>query len=141
MRLDYTRYEMSPSPAESRPYVYRPMLTVKVRGTKGEVPIAGLLDTGAVDCILPWQVADQVAPSWVAGTAVITGATGGERELPYGAVLLSVDLDKGPETWPAIVAFDHEREFRALWGMAHFLDRFRMTFDGPGRHFTIRRPK
>ena len=40
--------------------------------------------------------------------------------------------------WMSIVAFARDREDTALWGRCGFLDHFRVTFDGPGKHFTIR---
>jgi hypothetical protein len=50
---------------------------------------------------------------------------------------MQIRLAKQVIRWPAVVAFTRDRD-EALGGMAGFLGHFQVTFDGPGKHFTIR---
>jgi hypothetical protein len=63
MRFAYRPYEIDPSPADPSPYGFRPELLVRVIGVRSpshEVPVWGILDIAAVDCLLPYEVADRV---------------------------------------------------------------------------------
>ena len=140
MRFAYRRYLVDPSPADPSPISYRPELLLGVRGTSGPtegIPIWGILDTAAVDCILPYDAADRLHPTWCDGTRSLQDFAGGIREVKYGRVSFRVQIGGRRLRWPAIVAFSRERRI-ALWGRCGFLEHFRVTFDGPGRHFTIR---
>jgi hypothetical protein len=84
MRFAYRPSEIDPSPADPSSYGFRPELMVRVGGTREpthDVPIWGTLDPAAVDCILPYEVADRVGPVWSAGTWPMTDYAGGTRQV------------------------------------------------------------
>jgi hypothetical protein len=140
MRFAYRPYPVDPSPSDPSPISYRPELRVQVRGTAGPsdgIPIWGILDPAAIDCILPYDTADRLHPTWYDDARSMQDFAGGLREVRYGRVTFQVQIGGRRVRWPAIVAFSRERRI-ALWGRCGFLNHFRVTFDGPGRHFTIR---
>jgi len=142
MRFAYSEYDAPPSPADMSETVWRPMMKVRVAGSAraATASLWGLLDTGAVECVLPRDMAEAIAPLWVTGDWFLTGHGEAADRVEYGLVRLSITL--GPEhiRWPAIVAFSKKRK-DAIWGHAGFLEHFSATFNGPGRYFTIRRRK
>ncbi len=65
MRFAYRPYDVDPSPADPARVSYRPDLLVLVGGAAGPtdgVPIWGILDPAAIDCILPHDAADRIKP-------------------------------------------------------------------------------
>jgi hypothetical protein len=141
MRFAYRPYRADPTPADAAGIIFRPELKVRVWGATvdtREVPLWGLVDTGATECILPYEVADQVKPAWFPGEGGITGYAGEEHPVQYGGVYLQILIEKKRIRWSTVVAFSRKREETALWGRCGFLDHFRVTFDGPEKHFTIR---
>jgi hypothetical protein len=70
----------------------------------------------------------------------IADYTGKPRTVRYGSVRLQFRLGNRLLRWIAVVAFDLQRADEALWGASGFLNHFRITFDGPGKHFTVRLP-
>ncbi len=150
MRFAYNPYPVLPSPADRSDvdppsadqwvFIHRPDLKVRVCGSGGrarEVSIWGLVDTGAAECILPHEVADQVKPKW-RGTGMISDYAGRTRPVQYGQVDFQIRIEKKRLRWPAIVAFSRERSDEALWGRRGFLDHFSVTFNGPEKYFIIR---
>lgn len=139
MRFGYREYDASRSPADQSEAVWRPALKVVVSSVTGgaAVPLWGILDTGAVECVLPRDVADEIKPDWLGGEWFLAGYEGRPRPVEYGAVRLKINLGDQTLRWTAIVAFSVDRD-EALWGHAHFLDHFNVAFNGPDRHFTIR---
>jgi hypothetical protein len=150
MRFAYSSYHaertaadsiVDPSPSGRYVLIHRPDLKVRVCGPgrhPKEIPLWGLVDIGAVECILPREIAEQVNASLL-GTGSIGDYAGGEHDVDYGQVYLQVRLGKERLRWPAIVAFSSKRTGAALWGRRGFLDYFTVCFNGPERHFTIRR--
>jgi hypothetical protein len=140
MRFAYRPYPVDPSPADPSPVSYRPDLMVRVRGAAGPtdgIPLWGVLDTAAVDCILPYDAADRIKPIWCDEARSITDFAGGVREVQYGRVHFQAQIEGKRARWPAIVAFSRDRRI-ALWGRCGFLDHFSVTFNGPARFFITR---
>jgi hypothetical protein len=140
MRFAYRPYHVNPSPADPASVSYRPDLRVRVCGSGGPadgIPSWGVLDVAAIDCILPYEAADRIKPTWCGGMRAITDFAGGSRAVRYGRVHFQVQIGRQRVRWPAVVAF--RRDLRdALWGRCGFLDHFSVTFNGPARHFIIR---
>ncbi len=137
MPFSYHAYRTSPSPADESDIVWCPMLEVLVIGTAAEVPIWGLVDTGAAECILPHDVAGVIKAIPCDEKGTIADFSGRTHEMEYGKVTLQIELEKERIRWPAIVAFSRDRT-DAVWGGCGFLNYFRVTFDGPSRKFVIR---
>jgi hypothetical protein len=144
MRFAYRPYDIESSPADPSEEILRPALKVRVWGMNGpdrDVPLWGILDTGADECVLPFEVAERIEPAWSDGVGLLTDYTGKPHVIQYGAAYFQIKIKNRLIRWAPVVAFDRHREDReALWGVAGFLEHFRVTFDGPGRHFTIRLP-
>jgi hypothetical protein len=140
MRLAYRPYAIDPSPADPSTVSFRPELLVRLIGPRGrsdEITVWGLLDTGALDCILPWSLADQLNPTWY-GPGWAADYASGSHEVMYGGVHLQVRVENQRVRWPAIVAFSRDRMNIPLWGRCGFLQHFNVTFNGPGHYFIIR---
>ena len=141
MRFAYCAYDAGDRPDDKSGVILRPALKVLVIGASGtrEVPIWGRIDAGSDDCILPFSIADEIKPIWHAGRWLVTDFQGKPSETQYGSVYLRIRLKDSLVRWPAIVAFDRKRD-EALWGLTGFLEHFRLTLDGPQKHFTVRLP-
>ena len=150
MRFAYSPYSFTPTPADRRALklsardttciLTYPDLKVRVCGAgkhSREESFWGLVDTGAAECVLPAEIAEWVRPAWC-GEGAITDYSGADHAVRYGLVHLQIRLEKERHRWPAVVAFCSDRKQAALWGRRCFLEYFRVTFDGPGNHFTIR---
>ena len=145
MRFAYRPLPAEPSPADPAVLIYQPELLVWVEAARQPFPVRGILDTGSVECILPAMIGGYVG-AWKCGQGKVVTASGAEIDVDYGRVFLQIVLDKGKTTqiirWHTVVAFSADRgeDDGALWGNVGFLEHFRVTFDGPARHFTIRMP-
>jgi len=102
-----------------------------------EIPVWGLVDTGATECVLSYEVADHIKATPCAGTSHLVDYTGKPHKVEYGKVHFQIEIEKTKIRWPAIVALHHKRR-EAVWGGCGFLNYFCVTFDGPRKHFTIR---
>jgi hypothetical protein len=141
MRFPYTCYDTGPWAANTTGKVWIPELDVLVSGMGDDavqIPLLGLVDVGATECILPYEVADAVKATPF-GEGLVYDYSGRPHKVEYAGVYLEVQVEKEVVRWLSIVALDRSREDSALWGRCGFLDHFSVTFDGPGRHFTIRR--
>jgi hypothetical protein len=140
MRFAYRPYPIDPSPADPSDVSFRPELLVRMSGARGrtnEITVWGLLDTGSIDCILPFSVADQLKPTWL-GKGAIADYARGSHAVQSGGVYLQVQLEKRRVRWPAIVAVSHKEMTIPLWGRCGFLQYFNVTFNGPDKSFVIR---
>ena len=144
MRLSYNIYRAIASPADRSPVgalptdpvliLHRPELKVRVSGPgkgSGETVLWGLVDTGAVECILPHAASEVLRPIW-RGYGSHHRLHGRGEAVRYGQVFLQIRIGHKQIRWPAIVAFSRDREEAALWGRRGFLDHFSVTFNGPG---------
>ena len=140
MRFSYNTYRAKPCPADRSAVVHEPSLLVRVIGGRGEPGFLlwGKLDTAAAMYVLPHRYANLIQPNWIEGEWPLADYAGVQHSVRYGAVDLQIRLEKQRVRWFAVVAFDRDRDGTALWGMAHFLEHFRVTFDGPEKHFTVR---
>ena len=145
MRFAYRPFLDKPSPADPTDVVHRPELLVRVEAARRAFPLRGILDTGSVECVLPATIGGYVG-AWKCGRGKLVTASGAEIDVDYGRVFLQIVLEKGKNIqlvrWHTVVAFSADRgeDDGALWGNAGFLEHFRVTFDGPARHFTVRMP-
>jgi hypothetical protein len=137
MTIKYTPYRCAPSPADPSGIVYRPSIKVRVAGLKDSVDLWGILDTGAVECMLPYQVLQEIDPARRSeDVSLVSGFAGMAEEVVYGAVNLTIWLKGRAHSRHAKVGFVEGRD-TALWGHIGFLQYFNASFNGPGRHFTL----
>lgn len=139
MRFDYTAYSCDPSPQDPSGIVYRPTIQVRVGGLKGSFDLLGILDTGADECLLPYELLEEIDPlRRIKDFSVLRGFAGEITPVVYGTVNLTILLKGRPFHWRARVGFVSGRDGEAVWGRDGFLEYFNASFHGPGRHFTLR---
>ena len=140
MRFAYRPYPIDPSPADPSPVSFRPELKVRIAGPhkrSKEITVWGLLDIGAVDCILPYSIAEQLEPTWI-GEGTLADYARGSHTVEYGRVYLQIQIEKKRIRWPAVVAFSRNEINMPLWGRCGFLQYFNVSFYGPNKCFIIR---
>jgi hypothetical protein len=99
--VPYHALRTIPSPAAPTGTVLRPVVAVLARGSVGETRIAGRLDTGADETILPGWALTRIGHTGPKGqTGTIGGIAGQSISVVYGLVTLTCDagLDE-PFTW------------------------------------------
>lgn len=114
--------------------MHRPEIPVKVFGSRGAVPVIGLVDTGSDYTIFPKSVAEyldiQVQPATDSSANVFGGHS---VELFSGEVELKLTGESEEITWKTMVNFfdfGSTGDQTAILGRAGFLDFFTATFDG-----------
>lgn len=139
LRAPYTSQEVDPTRFDPSTEIHRPILQVRVIGLQDEIPLLGLLDTGASECVIPYEVHEAVrADMNPYDIGPIVDYAGEEHFVRYGTIDLEIPCKSGFLRWSARVAFDEDRKDEALWGHAGFLEYFNATFNGPEKHFTLR---
>lgn len=138
MRFPYHEFrDPPPSPGTEASVSYIPMIRARVIGLTGSATILGTLDTGAEDTLLPERLVSQIGVHLRSGdVGDFRTADGRIFHAPYGIVDLEISRGKKSHRWRARVAFIQRPT--ALFGFAGFLEHFAATFDGPGRHVTLR---
>ena len=138
MRFPYHEFRDPPRPGITEPAVsYIPMIRARVIGLTSFATTLGTLDTGAEDTLLPASLVAQIGVHLKAGDiGDFRTADGRVFHAPYGTVDLEISRGRKSHRWRARVAFIQRPT--ALFGFAGFLEHFAATFDGPGRHVTLR---
>jgi hypothetical protein len=115
--------------------LFRPVLPVKVIGQFGEDKIAGRVDTGADETLLPEHLIELLGIEELTGHVVIRGIGLGTT-VRFGTVDMEVGSGAGqPYRWRARVGF--YPGFEPLFGITGFLEHFEATFNGPGRFLDL----
>jgi hypothetical protein len=140
LRFPYERISVDPSYADPSPYAYRPVIPITIYGLTKAYATRGLLDTGAVETILPRALVEdgRVDPAFVEGErGTLLGPQGEPFDVVYGTVDLAMRLKRKTHRWHAKVAFSADREV-VLLGDAGFLRYFTVTFNRPELYTTLR---
>ena len=85
MRFAYQPFEAQPTPADPSPVIFRPAVLVRVAGLAGDLDhLRGILDTGAVECVLPDEVHETVEAACRSDdVGILVDAGGQQRVLEY----------------------------------------------------------
>ena len=138
LRFPYDRFEADPSYADPAPFVFRPVVPIRVIGLVGSKKFNAILDTDATETILPSYLIGQTRPAIIQGEqGVLLGAVGRPFVVAYGTVDLELRMQRRVYRWHAKVAFHPSRQ-DALLGDADFLRLFTATFNGPQRYVTLK---
>jgi len=113
------------------------LLTVRISGLRGSIYLDGILDTGAVECVLPYEVFEEIGPPSRDEAGTVVGFDGTEQEVVYASINLTFPPKRDSRTWHAKVGFAIGREGKALWGHIGFLQYFNAAFYGAKRQFTL----
>ncbi len=128
------------SPAAPDRGIYRPRIPLKISGPAREHVAVALVDTGADEIILPYNLAALLVIKLESRLHYLMGLSGKLVPVQYGMVRLQIGRpDVGQFAWDAKAAFQENRPYPVL-GYAGCLDRFSVNFDGPGRILTITTP-
>ena len=134
MKFAYREYVSTfPGSTDFR-LILRPVITIRIFGTKSEAQWDALVDTGADETLLPISLAGLLGvqlDTQAAGSAV--GITGEQLAIHYGDVRLQITAGQETVAWTTIVGFvdfgASEDEVIVL-GHGGCLDYFTATFDG-----------
>ncbi len=135
MTFSYRQYiaEIPNSPDEFR-LILRPVISVRIHGTRRSRRWDALLDTGADETLMSKSVADYVGVRWIEDdSGKVQGVGGTMLPVRYGE--LELELYDGTETvrWPAIVGFAELIEADdapLILGHDGCLELFSATFHG-----------
>lgn len=137
--IPYQKNACAPSFADPSPFVWRPMLPAYVFGFGRRLAAVALVDTGAVETVIPMTFWEPVKPAHREGEiGELSGADGSIFEVKYGTVDLAIRLGNDIHRWSAKVAFSEARDEMVL-GDAGFLRHFTPTFDRAGLRLSIRK--
>ncbi len=132
-------YQRSDSPTAGglRPAsIHRPTARVRVIGPKGGWSYEGVLDTGAVETMLPWSAVDRLGVQLLPGRRVEIEGIGGSVAAMFGWIDLEFPGPDGPIRWSHLTLFSTSE--RTLFGLRGFLEYFVARFDGVRREVTLR---
>jgi hypothetical protein len=142
MKFDYKQYEVQSFPGQSNPgIVFRPVLTLRIIGTKSQVSSRSLVDTGADMTVLPKKIASFVGITILSTNPSTALGAGGEIEIAYGNVVLELSSGKKSYRWCATVGISSEPWEEAVLGHVGFLQYFDATFLGEKRAVRLKRNK
>lgn len=138
-RFAYTEIRSHPTYGDRSRSIWRPMVPISVRGLTGRIDVKALVDTGAIETLLPMSIWNEVEPAHREGeVGELAAANGTVILVKYGTVDLGIKLGKTHYWWSALVGFTEARNESVL-GDAGFLRYFAASFHRPDRFLTIRR--
>jgi predicted aspartyl protease len=138
-RFPYVEIKVSPSYGDRSSIVWSPMVPFSIRGLSGRFDTAGLVDTGAVETVLPMSIWSDVEPAHRVGEeSELLAANGSAIPVKYGTVDLGIKLGRTRYWWSALVGFTETRGESVL-GDAAFMRYFAVYFHRPDRFLTVRR--
>jgi hypothetical protein len=134
MNFTYTKYLVEPTPTIPDGIIHRPQVFLRIAGSKSDLFLLALVDTGADETIIPLSVADEIGIELDANKrSQASGVTGQPLELLPGRVELEILGESEAYRWSDTISFarfaDEEDEC-AILGHAGALRYFTATFDG-----------
>ena len=139
--MDAFRYQSlaaPPSYADPIPLIWRPVLPVAIFGLEGRFDTVALVDTGAIESIIPMSFWRFIDPAHRVGeTATLQAANGTEFEVRYATVDLAIRLGHQVHRWSTLVGFAASRNEMVL-GDAGFLRYFAVTCDRARKTRSVR---
>lgn len=142
MRFEYIAYSVQTTPTIPDGVVYRPELTVRLIGPRGEFVVSALIDTGADETVLPRSMANilgVVPDDELAGHA--QGVTGQFMSIAPGEIKIEIVGADFAYRWTTLVNFadfPNSEDECVILGHIGALEFFVIEFDGGNRAGTIR---
>lgn len=129
-----------PTFGDPSPFDWRPMLLVTIFGHTNRLDTIGLVDTGAVETVIPLDYRDEVEPLFRDGEEIaLEAANGSTISMRYGTVDLATRVDGEVYRWSAKVGFSNDRDELVL-GDLGFLRHLAIKFDRAARRLMVRDP-
>lgn len=136
----YQIYASDPTYGDTSEFYWRPMLLVTIFGISGRLDTIGLVDTGAVETVIPKDYWEEVEPAFRDGEeGELEAANGSSFSIKYGTVDLAIRLGDTVHRWSVKVGFSDERDELVL-GDLGFLRHFAVDFSRPTRTLTVHDP-
>lgn len=142
MRFEFVAYRVQESATIPGGIVYRPEVTVRLRGPRGELVISALVDTGADETVLPRSLAGLlgVEPDAEQG-GFAQGVTGQLMSLAPAIIDIELLGSKESYRWTTLVSFADfptSDDECVILGHAGALELFIAEFDGERRAGELR---
>jgi predicted aspartyl protease len=134
MKFPYREYvSIFPGTTDFR-LILRPIISVRILGSKSEARWDALVDTGADETLLPMSLAEVLAIELDPHlTSEAAGISGDRLKIHYGDVEFRIESDREVVAWKTTVGFvdfgSSDDEVIVL-GHGGCLDYFTATFDG-----------
>ncbi len=136
----YQWYGSNPTFGDPSEFYFRPMLLVTIFGISGRFDTIGLVDTGAVETVIPMDYWDEVEPVFRPGEeGELDSANGTPIFTKYGTVDIATQLGDIIYRWSVKVGFSNERDELVL-GDLGFLRHFAVDFSCETRRMTVHDP-
>ena len=137
MKWNYRRIEVDRSRICPSGIVYRPMATMRIRGSVGSAYLRALIDTGADHTLLPFSAAEHIgAELFLDEQDAARGVSGHEIAIIPGRVELELLGESESLRWIAVIGFAKfatPEDECSIFGHAGCLEYFSATFDGVTR--------
>jgi predicted aspartyl protease len=133
MKFSYREYvSQFPGSTDFR-LILRPVITVRIAGSKCDARWDALVDTGADETLLPLTLAQLLGVQLDSTTSRAAGISGDELTIHYGEVTLHIESQGDTVAWQTVVGFVEfgsvDDEVIVL-GHGGCLDYFTARFDG-----------
>jgi len=136
----YQIYDDDPTFGDDSAFYRRPMLLVTIFGHSNRLDTIGLVDTGAVETVIPMDYRDEVEPHFHDGQeGHLEAANGSLIFVKYGTVDLATRIGDEVYRWSVKVGFSNERDELVL-GDLGFLRHFAVDFNRAVRKMTVHDP-
>ena len=136
MILPYCAYEVEPT-ADGEKVIYRPVIRVRLTGSRTVGEFWALLDTGADESYITEEMADYLGVVILPGEAGTAESASGTMLVMYGEV--GIELRNGDEVyaWKTIVGVVAEPWPEAILGHRGMLSYFDATFRGADKEVSL----
>jgi hypothetical protein len=138
-RFRYKPSVAEPSPADPDPLIWRPVMPIKIWGLGKRRTVEALVDTGAIETLLPmkiWKLVDPITRPDEEEDFELEAANGSKISVRYATVDLGFWIGRHRLRWGAKVAFTPDRD-EAVLGDAGFFRYFSVTFNRPERFLDL----
>ena len=137
--IPYQPIAVPPSYADLSRTVWRPVLPVILFGPEARAETVALVDTGALETIIPLEYWEVLNPAHVIDEVSddLEAANGTPIVVRYATIDMAVRLGKEVHRWHAKIGFSASRHEMVL-GDAGFLRYFAVTCDRANRLLSIR---
>ncbi|QDT71078.1 aspartyl protease family protein [Lacipirellula limnantheis] len=140
MIFSYVGYEVEDAHAGAgTSVIYRPIVPVSFTGDGATVRFRGLLDTGADETVLSYEMAEAIGATLIPGAHNRIVSAGGDVPLSYAQVAVELEHDGERYRWNATVGVAEQAWEESLLGFRGFLEYFDVLFRGEQLEVVINR--
>lgn len=132
-------YSKLASDAPSFPHFFQPLLDIKLYRGEANIPLRGLIDSGADQTLIHTDIADDLYIDWKKGIKNYTrGISGGK--IPFYVLELEIEIIGMPNgRVKSKIGFIDSKNVSTLLGQWGFLEHFKVTLDHANQKFFVER--